>query len=52
VLGLAAAAGFFAPETGKPDHQGLAEPVTAERITAEPACVTGTPSGQHHTDPA
>jgi MFS family permease len=52
VLGLAAAAGFFAPETGKADHQGLAEPVTAERITAEPACVTGTPGGQRHTDPA
>jgi MFS transporter, DHA1 family, multidrug resistance protein len=52
VLGLAAAAGFFAPETGKTDHQRLAEPVTAERITAEPACVTGTPGGQPHTDPA
>jgi MFS family permease len=52
VLGLAAAAGFFAPETGKTDQPGLAEPVTAERITAEPACVTGTPGGQPHTDPA
>jgi MFS family permease len=52
VLGLAAAAGFFAPETGKTDQSGLAEPVTAERITAEPACVTGTPGGQPHTDPA
>ncbi|HEX7993694.1 MAG TPA: MFS transporter [Streptosporangiaceae bacterium] len=52
VLGLAAAAGFFAPETGKTDQRGPAEPVTAERITAEPACVTGTPGGQPHTDPA
>jgi dipeptide/tripeptide permease len=57
VLGLAAAAGFFAPETGKADQPGPAEPVTAEQITAEqitaePACVTGTPGGQSHTDPA
>ena len=52
VLGLAAAAGFFAPETRKPDQRGLAEPITAERITTEPACVTGTAGGQSHTDPA
>jgi MFS family permease len=57
VLGLAAAAGFVAPETGKTNQPGLAEPVTAEqisteRITTEPACVTGTPGGQPHTDPA
>jgi MFS transporter, DHA1 family, multidrug resistance protein len=52
VLGLAAAAGFFAPETGKTNQPGRAEPVTAEQITTEPAGVTGAPGGQTHTDPA
>jgi MFS family permease len=60
VLGLAAVAGFVAPETRKADKAGKAVPpkhapsgeIARERIEAEPACVSGTPGGQPHTDPA
>jgi len=46
VLGLAAFAGFLAPETRAPGE------VSAERISAEPVAVSGTPGGEPHTDPA
>ena len=62
VLGLAAVAGFVAPETRKADKgvpSNAVPPIHApfgemarERITAEPACVSGTPGGQPHTDRA
>ena len=57
VLGLAAVAAFVAPETRKadeivPPEQVPSREMARERITAEPACVSGTPGGQRHTDPA
>ena len=57
VLGLAAVAAFVAPETRKadeivPPEQVPSREMARERITAEPACVSGTPGGQPHTDPA
>jgi MFS family permease len=57
VLGLAAVAGFVAPETRKadkavPSEQLPSGEIAHERITAAPACVSGTPGGQRHTDPA
>jgi DHA1 family multidrug resistance protein-like MFS transporter len=57
VLGLAAVAGFLSPETRKadkavPPKQLPSGEIAQERITAEPACVSGTPGGQRHTDPA
>jgi DHA1 family multidrug resistance protein-like MFS transporter len=59
VLGLAAVAGLFAPETRKPgaagdggEPAGLAATATATTARSEPVCVAGTPGGLPHTDPA
>jgi MFS transporter, DHA1 family, multidrug resistance protein len=45
VLGIAAVASFVAPET----RTAPAEHVAAERMTAEPVTLSGTPGGQPHS---
>ncbi|MGN6793006.1 MAG: MFS transporter [Streptosporangiaceae bacterium] len=50
VLGLAAVAGFLAPETRK-EHVA-SEQTSPERIKVEPVSISGTTGGQPHTDPA
>ena len=62
VLGLAAVAGLFAPETRKPDAAGhgaeaaglatATGTVAATAARSGPVCVAGTPGGLPHTDPA
>ena len=55
VLGLAALAGLFAPETRGRDGAGIAaldQAGAEEAVKAEPVCVAGTPAGQPHADPA
>ena len=57
VLGLAAVAGLFAPETRESDRDG-AGIAAADRagagsaVKADPVCVAATPGGQPHADPA